>query len=597
MSEMAWYLRTSTVGCTIALLVAVTYGAAVMRNQFVAFDDRTLIVENAAVHALTPASVAHVFSSYDPELYIPLTLLSYQVEYAAAGLSPVAVHATNAVLHALNALLLFLLLTRLLGSRAAAAAVALLFAVHPLQSEAVAWASARKDLLSSCFALLSMVLHLRSDGRGGRGYGLSIGAFLCALLAKVTVAPLPALLVLEHWRERRPFDRAFLLRITPFLLLSALFIAIAIPGKATNPSGLTAVQQALLGAKGIAMALGFALWPAGLAVTHPQLTLINAASGEFALPLVLLAALAAGALWAWHNDRRGIVFWMAFGALFFAPAPLNMVKNGFTYVVSERYAYLSLIAVLVGIVSAAGWLAHRVRLPVALRSGVLGIVLALCAVCSASQAAVWENSGTLFTNVLERYPGFAVAVNNVGAHRATLGDRDGALAAYRRAVALDPGYVRAWINIGTALQESGFVAESLDAYKAAVAALGTTHPVTPDALTAHYVYGQRLLANGQRDEALAQFIAADAYDLPHPEAFYNLAVVAHDLGRNDLAEPAVRRAVALARSSIPTRYLAAAILAEQGKIPEAIEHLEYVVRKAPGYENAEEHLRRLRGLQ
>ena len=591
---MSWHLRTATVALALVALVAVTYGTSIARNQYVAFDDRLLIVENAAVQEFTPRSVAYAFSSYDPELYIPLTLLSYQIEHALAGGSdPRVTHGVNAALHALNALLVFLLVLALSGRRATAAAVAVLFAVHPLQTEAVAWAAARKDLLSSCFALLSMVLYLRDDDRGGRGYWWSIVAFLCALLAKVTVAPLPALLALAAWSQGQRIDRTLLAKLAPFLFLSAVFIAVAIPGKVSNPSDLGALAWVLLAAKGFAMALGFAVWPTGLAVTHPQLTPIAAASPEFALPVAVALAALAGAAYAWYRDHRSALFWIAFGACFFAPAPFNMVKNGIAFAVSERYAYLALVPVLLGLVVLARRLGLRGR------AGMVALAVAVPALAwlSARQAAVWHTSETLFTHVLQRYPSFALAVNNVGAHRAELGDSDGALERYRAATVLDPGYVRAWINIGNALRARGDGAGALEAYAAGVAAIGTTHVVTYDALTVHYVYGQMLLDLGRTDEGLAQFMTAAARDLPHPEAFYNLAVVAHDLSRNDLAEPAIRRAVELARSSIPTRYLAAAILAEQGKIPEAIEHLEYVVRKAPGYENAEEHLRRLRGAR
>ncbi len=144
----------------IALLLAV-YGSLVLHGNFVLWDDNNLITNNTHIQGLTFANIGYNFTHFDPELYIPLTFLTYQFDYAFGGLDASFFHFTNLLLHTLNALLVTLLLYQLTKKRWIAVLCGLLFAVHPLNVEAVAWASARKDLLSTFFFFLSCFTYLR----------------------------------------------------------------------------------------------------------------------------------------------------------------------------------------------------------------------------------------------------------------------------------------------------------------------------------------------------------------------------------------------------------------------------------------------------
>ncbi|MBI4129132.1 hypothetical protein HY464_00395, partial [Candidatus Peregrinibacteria bacterium] len=172
----------------IGLIIGLTflvYGQS-LGNAFVRWDDSMLIYENPIVREISWKSLKAAFTTYDPELYIPLTFLSYQIDYAIGGMHPFMFHLTNLVLHTLNAVLVFFLVTLLGipshargrnssnpspcplpwgegngGPHFVAFAVATIWAIHPLNTEAVAWASARKDVLSTFFFLLSIILYLR----------------------------------------------------------------------------------------------------------------------------------------------------------------------------------------------------------------------------------------------------------------------------------------------------------------------------------------------------------------------------------------------------------------------------------------------------
>lgn len=145
---------------SLVLLVLALYAAS-LQNDFVYWDDSLLIKENPIVRGLTWQNVKAAFSRYDPELYIPLTFLSYQATYMLSELDPFLYHLGNIFLHALNVILVLVLVYKLRRSRTEALVCAALFAIHPLHTEAVAWASGRKDLLSAFFFLLSVLTYLK----------------------------------------------------------------------------------------------------------------------------------------------------------------------------------------------------------------------------------------------------------------------------------------------------------------------------------------------------------------------------------------------------------------------------------------------------
>ncbi|TSC79629.1 MAG: hypothetical protein G01um101425_560 [Candidatus Peregrinibacteria bacterium Gr01-1014_25] len=590
--------RLPHVAAILAALIAAVYGPAILHNEFVLFDDTVLILDNDTIREISWRSIRHIFTSYDPELYIPLTLFSFQINHALSGMSPQAFHATNALLHLLNTMLIFLLVRRITRDGWVAAAVASLFAVHPLHAETVLWASARKDTLSTAFLLGSWLAYLRFRDAASRRWLLgSVALLLCALLAKVTAVVLLPLLLLMDWYEGRlPRGRGLLIYL-PHAVLAVIFILIALPGKTLALPILGPLETALLAMKGWVFYARALVWPSGLAVTYSQLTPIDILRVEFLLPAAAaVLAVAALVIAAMRGRAKAIVFWSAAFFLPLVPNALNNAKNGFIFFASDRYAYLA----SVGVLTLAALGVARLLRTMPYRSAIAGILLAtsvgILGWRAKVQANTWRNTGTLFENAARQYPDFALAYNNIGGYRKTIKDIDGALEMFLRATELEPGFSRPFLNIANIERERGNTAAALEWYARAVAAIGTTMPVTPDALTAYYEYGQMLDGLGRVDDALAQFRAAAARDLPHPEAFYNLGVMAHKYGKADEAIVALERAVDLAPEFTPARYRLASLYAEKGRLREAYEALLDVQSRTPGYEQTEEHLRQLEGI-
>ena len=199
-------------GAILIVGTALTF-SGVGRNGFLSYDDYLYLTENPIVaRGLTAAGAAWAFTTTHAANWHPLTWLSHMLDVQLFGFEPAGHHAVGALLHALNALLLFALLRALTGALWRPALVAALFAVHPLHVESVAWASERKDLLSSLLALLTLLAwlrHLRLPRRRG-WYLAACALFALALMAKPMPVTLPFVLLLldwwplDRWRPSRP---------------------------------------------------------------------------------------------------------------------------------------------------------------------------------------------------------------------------------------------------------------------------------------------------------------------------------------------------------------------------------------------------------
>src|SRR5881296_3287381 len=233
----------------LAIVLAVVVVFAVgLRNEFVQWDDQVNLVENPHFRGLAPRQLLWMFTTTLMGHYIPVTWLSFGLDYVLWGMQPAGYHFTNLVLHAANAVLVYWLARRLLAAarpdtsemalRAGAAVAALFFAIHPLRAESVAWATERRDVLSALLFLTCVLTYLRAasaEGARRRLLAVSVVAFALAMLAKSIVMTLPLLLVVLDWyplgrlrtlRWSRE-ARRILLEKLPFVAVAGVGAAVA----------------------------------------------------------------------------------------------------------------------------------------------------------------------------------------------------------------------------------------------------------------------------------------------------------------------------------------------------------------------------------
>jgi tetratricopeptide (TPR) repeat protein len=570
-----------------ALLVAI--GLAVylpsLRNGFV-WDDDSFLTKNALIKA--PDGLARFWFSTQPTDYWPVTSTSLWLEWRLWGMHAAGYHATNLILHLAEALLLWSILRRLRVPGAYLAA--LLFAVHPVNVESVAWIAQRKNLVAMLFYLLAISGFLRTGWvsagarKWGLAYGLSLLSFLLALLSKGSVAPLPLVLLgLIAW-QRRPRG-SDLGGLAPFFAISAALIAVNVWFQTHGTHEVIRQANGMQRLLGAAAAVWFylykALVPVDLIFVYPQWR-IDTGTAAWWLPLAAAVALTA-LLWRMRRNRPE---WLAAWAYFVV---MLLPVLGFTDVffmryslVADHYQHLALIGVVA--LAAAGWDRWR-RQPrgaawahaaAALAVGTLGIL-------TWRQARDYRDEETLYRTTLARSPESWMVYNNLGLLESAAGRKSVAAQDYNEALRLNPEFAEAYLNRGELEGELGHSAEALADFNAGL----RYRPNYPEA---RYNLGNTLHGLGRNAEAAAEFEQALRLRPNYPEAENNLGAALVDLGQVADAIRHYDRAIQLDPAYAEVHYNLANTLVGLGRGGDAIAQFATALRLKPDYPEAENNL-------
>jgi Flp pilus assembly protein TadD len=447
---------------------------------FLNWDDRAFLLETTEWREPGPGSVAWAFTTFHVGHWQPLTWLSFTLNHALGGLDPLGYRLGNLLLHAAGAVLFHGILLRLWPlvlpsagatgprERIAAGLGALLFAVHPLRAESVAWITERRNVLAAALLLAALLAWLHGvradlpDRARGRWRLLAVALHALSLLAAAWGVTFPlVLLVLDLWPLRR-FSRGALLEKAPFLLLASAAGVLALlaqegTGALLGAEALGPLDRGAVALYGLGWYARKTLLPTGLAPLHELPLPFDPAAPAFLLSagLVLLAA---ALLVLLRRRRPG---WLAAGALYaILPLPvLGLFQSG-PQLVADRYSYLCCLP-LAGL-AGAGVLAALRRGPRAgagaalLALSVAGVLFAL----TLGQAALWTDSRALWGRCLEVHPGSRIGANNMGMALLREGAPDGAEPYFRSVLERVPDSTEARLNLSLALRAQGRLGES-----------------------------------------------------------------------------------------------------------------------------------------
>lgn len=474
-------------GLVLAALTVAAYGPA-MRGGFV-WDDALYLRDNPIVRA--PDGLRRIWCTTEFPEYFALSNTSFWFEYRLWGDNPVGYRVTNITLHIANALLLWLLLSRLglPGSFWAA----LLFAVHPVAVESVAWISERKNVLSMLFALLTTLAFFRWDEtRDRRSYAAMLAGFVLALLSKPAVVMLPVVLLLIVWWRRGRVEDRYVVATAPLFAMSLAMGLVAIWYEQTHSIAGELVREDSLPARlaGIGWAVWFyagkALWPAHLSVIYSRW---HVEAGQ-PLAWMGIAALLALMMVLWR--RRGAFAAMAcFVALLFPVLGVFDVSFFAYSYVADHWGYMSLTCMMALVAAGMRW-----------RPVLAGLGVAL-AVLTWQRAHVWRDEETLWRDTLAKNPRAWMAHNNLANELHRQGLDDEAIGHYRATIQMKPGYGNAHYNLGIVFYRRGEFAE-------AVAEFGQAVRLKPHSAEARNNLGAALVATGRTNDAIAQFKSAAA---------------------------------------------------------------------------------------
>jgi tetratricopeptide (TPR) repeat protein len=451
------------------LLATVTLAAYFysFQSDFVQYDDPLYITANPHIRTgLTWENARWAFSptALDMGIWGPLTWLSHMTDCQLFGLNPAGHHTTSVLLHALNGVLLFLLLYKATGYRWRSLTVAALFALHPLNVENVAWIAERKSLLCMFFTLVAFGFYgwYARSPRPAR-YLAVVAAFTLALLAKPMAVTVPAvLLLLDYWPLQRITDDKhklpaqlwqFVVEKIPLFVLSALFSWIAILSE-QHAKAIGAVPSSLR-LENAALSYLFYMrkmfWPTGLTYFYPFRA---EALSLWHTVLVALALLAITAAALCLHRRRHVVFGWALYVVTLLPV-IGIFQIG-SFARADRYAYLPLIGLFIILVWSLAEVAAKLRISASLQAAVVIVVLALLGGCTALTAGNWRNDLTLFEHAHQvTSPPNVFNETNLAAALSDRGRDAEALVYYRNAVALSPNAFFTRYNLAFTYAKSG----------------------------------------------------------------------------------------------------------------------------------------------
>ena len=517
---------------------------------FVNYDDPDYVTENSFVkNGLNGAGIRWAFISFHASNWHPLTWMSHMTDCSLFGVNPGAMHFVNVLFHAANAALLFALLGRLTQKIWPAAFVAALFAWHPLHIESVAWISERKDVLSTFFALLSLLGYAKyveaskvQSPKSKVFFAYGLLAFALGLMAKPMLVTLPfILLLLDFWPLQRfplsAFRFPLLTEKIPFFLLSVAACVVTCLAQRGAMASLEKVAFSLRLENSLVAYVGYLLklfWPENLAFFYPLTapsTTSLAAAGFF---LAAISFFVWRARCAWPFVSVGWAWFL--GTL--VPV-IGIVQVG-EQAMADRYTYFPAIGIFIIVTFGGLALAERFSIVKKTLVPVAILILAGSVLATENQLRYWRTDETLFGHAV------AVAKNNEIAH----------------------------LNLGVVYEKQGRTAEAMQEYRQALA-------INPQRAHTHNNIADLLDEAGQPAAALTEYQTALRLDPMTVETQLNLGSLLVELQRFDEAAQYFRHAAELRPADARPHYELGKSLLKQGRDAAAIEEFRTALQRDP----------------
>jgi tetratricopeptide (TPR) repeat protein len=623
--------RSCRVAAALGLLSFVIFLPAVACD-FVNWDDDHYVFDNALVlSGLTPEGIRRAWKEPVFNNWAPLTILSYQFDASVFGTAPWGFHLTNVVLHAVSTGLLYMALLRMTGFAGRSAAATVLWAVHPLRVESVAWIAERKDVLSVFFLMLALLAYDRYCRRPGVGRYLAVaGGMLGSLLCKSTLVTLPVLLLLlDVWplgRLRLPWCgipvrgdggaspyparswRQVVSEKLPLVAISVVFVVVTLIAQAEpmsaghdKPFFTSRIPNAL---NAIVWYLRASFWPTGLIPVHQHVR--DTFSGVDAAGCLLGIG---GLIWAAGRLGRSRPF-LPVGLAFFLVALMPML--GFVQTGeqghADRFTYVPHVGLCVAVVWSAADLLAGAGMPVRTQFAAVGLVAVVLVAVSEWQLATWRNADTLWTHVLAVDPNNFMAHVKRGHRLSQLGRHD---EAERHFLTAERGTDGASFVVGYMARfyfDKGEFAKAREcrdrviavepdseSTRALVASMRTGPPrqASPE-VRAALKAGLADARATRFEPALGAFLAAIELDPACAEAHNNAGLACVELGRLEDGRGHFRRAIELNPHNADYRVNAVQLLCLMGLWEEAGRECEIALEIDPFDAEARQALARIR---
>lgn len=528
----------------VVLVLAITCAAFIpsLSNGFVNWDDNQFVYDNPNVLSLDWTHLKAIFTKPVTGGYCPLVILSFALEKLAFGLNPGVFHLDNLLLHLVCVFLVYRLLQKLQLTAPAAAFGALLFGVHPMHVESVAWITERKDVLYSAFyfaALLAYVAYV--PDRSKKLYAMALVLFALALLAKIQAVALPLSMLLLDYYFKRPAPRKLLLEKLPFfaLAIAAGCLGIWMLSKTGTLNALgqaTILDRLLIGSYAfwvyiIKAVVPYQMWPV---YTPPPVN---------AWPVYAAAVASIASVWCiWREHKRGNRA-IVFGFLFFAANivfVLQILSAGATFL-SDRYTYVAYFGLFYLAAKAFDFAKRRALT-------LTGAAIYICAlgILTWHQCSIWENGETLWTFTMRHMP-------------------NSPLPYLQRAY-----FYRSEAETAPTENRGGLYSKALTDYDRAVELVDAKPDAKTEKAMAHNSRAKTLFDAGQTEPAIADYTKVIALDPTYADAYVNRGAAYAKSGRRELALSDLNQALSLQPNNLGALFTRGLVYKEMHRLELAL---------------------------
>ena len=526
--------------------------------------------------------------------YYPLLYSSYWLQQRLWGDSPTSYHLVNLLVHIGGAVLVLKILRflRIPGAELAT----IIFALHPVNVETVAWIAERKNTLSGLLGLAATLWYLKFDENRSRGsYALALGLFLLGLLSKTAIVTLPLVwLVIFWWKRGMIFWRRDVVPVAPFLFLSAaagLMTSWVEHGNIayrTRILDLTLVDRCLIAGRAFWFQLSKLLCPSDLMFVYPRWEINAAAWWQYLFPLAVLGLL--GILWSLRRWSRAPLAGVLVYIFLLLPSLgfLNIYFFIYSFV-ADHWQYLACLGIITPCASGIVWFTGRLKSWQELLEPAITLVLAgVLFVLTWQQSRMYSDIETLYGTTIAHNPTCWMAQVNLGNILYKANRIPEAMDLFKQASQIKPAV--AHYSLGNALIDTGRTSEAIDQYEQALR-------IDRDYAEAHNNLGSAQFLTGRASEAMDHYKQALRIDPDYAKAHNNMGNALVQMGRASEAIDEYKQALRITPDSADAHNNLGAALGQMGRISEAIEQLQTALRIDPNYIDARNNLTKLEPLQ
>jgi protein O-mannosyl-transferase len=531
-----------------------------LRNAFVYWDDDTHVLENTLVRSHDPAVVPAIFQSTINKTYIPLSILSFNLEHGLFGFNAFFFHLDNLILHILVCLVIYGLIRRMGFDEKIAFLAALLFGVHPMHVESVAWVTARKDVLYSLFFVLAIDRYWRFlSGAGKRDYALALLCGLLSILAKPMALSLPLILVLIDWYKNKKLTRASLVSVFPFFLV---IIPIAWITYSINrtPIANPPAESVLIWIWSLAFYLKTFLLPLELIPLYVLPAPVSLVNPVYVMAVAIVAVFGASLIYLRRN--RLVIFAAVYFLLsiFYLLRISDVSQNLGPSIVADRFMYLPSLGFCLLFADAV------IRSQKKWAKGLAAAVVMVFGLQTAAQCLVWKDDITLWDHVINHKQEAYQAYNGRAVARVKRNENALALQDFQQALTLHPNYPRVYYNRGKLFASMGDHERALADFNTAIA-------MNPNN---HKYFLERGVVRSKRNElseAVADYNEALRLRPDDAGVYVNRGLTYKKMGNHEAALNDYAKALELAPGLMQVYYNRGALWEETGEYTKALQDL------------------------